>query len=164
MRHIMRLLLVLFCFTVTPIYSQSNYASFSGTVSDPQQKVLAGCSVMVTSETTGALRQTVTNELGSFQITGLLPGDYKVTLQYSGCPINCGISHSPKRDFSIPMPSLVKPDQTCSCGKPKKRYGSCENRRRAWHRLMRAPKIRSVCHRTPAAPEFTSSCGLTSVG
>jgi Carboxypeptidase regulatory-like domain len=84
MRHIMRPFLVLFCFIATPVYSQSNYASLSGTVSDPQQKILAGCSVQLTSETTGASRQTVTNDLGSFQITGLLPGDYKVSVQSSG--------------------------------------------------------------------------------
>ena len=83
MRHI-RLFLFVFCLAATPVYSQSNYASLSGTAWDPQQKVLAGCSVQLTSETTGATRQTVTNELGSFQITGLLPGDYKLTAQANG--------------------------------------------------------------------------------
>ena len=65
-------------------YSQSNYASLNGTVFDPQQKVLAGSAVQLTSENTGASRSAVTNELGSFQITGLLPGDYKVSVQSSG--------------------------------------------------------------------------------
>ncbi|HEY0727966.1 MAG TPA: carboxypeptidase-like regulatory domain-containing protein, partial [Pyrinomonadaceae bacterium] len=64
--------------------SQSNYATLSGTVFDPQQNVLAGGSVMVTSETTGASRSAVTNDSGSFQITGLLPGAYKVTVQANG--------------------------------------------------------------------------------
>ena len=84
MRNIMRLLLVLFCFIATPVYSQSNYASLSGTISDPPQKILGGCSVLLTSETTSASRQAIINELGSFQITGLLPGDYKVSVQSSG--------------------------------------------------------------------------------
>ena len=83
--RIMRLSLVVFCLLIArPGYSQSNYASLSGTVLDPQQKVVAGCSVQVTSETTGASRSAVTNDLGSFQITGLLPGDYKVSVQASG--------------------------------------------------------------------------------
>ena len=65
MRYILRLsLLVLFAL---PAYSQSNYASLSGIVYDPQQKVLAGSSVQLTSETTGATRSAVTNDLGSFQ-------------------------------------------------------------------------------------------------
>ena len=82
MRHILRLsLVVLFAL---PAYSQSNYASLSGTIYDPQQKVLAGCSVQLTSETTGASRSAVTNDLGSFQITGLLPGDYKISAQAAG--------------------------------------------------------------------------------
>ncbi|HEY0760973.1 MAG TPA: carboxypeptidase regulatory-like domain-containing protein, partial [Pyrinomonadaceae bacterium] len=80
-----RLSLVVFCLLIaSPVYSQSNYASLSGTVFDPQQKVLAGSSVQVTSENTGASRSAVTNELGSFQITGLLPGDYKISVQASG--------------------------------------------------------------------------------
>lgn len=68
----------------TTANSQSNYATLSGAVFDPQQNVLAGCSVQVTSETTGASRSAVTNDLGTFQITGLLPGAYKVTVQASG--------------------------------------------------------------------------------
>jgi hypothetical protein len=83
--RIMRLSLVVFCLLMASrAYSQSNYASLSGTVFDPQQKVLAGSSVQLTSENTGASRSAVTNELGSFQITGLLPGDYKVSVQASG--------------------------------------------------------------------------------
>jgi len=85
----MRKVLPLFTFVfllsaATTANSQTNYATLSGTVFDPQEKVLAGCSVQVTSENTGAERRTVTNDLGSFQITGLLPGDYKVTVQATG--------------------------------------------------------------------------------
>ncbi|HEU4931229.1 MAG TPA: carboxypeptidase regulatory-like domain-containing protein, partial [Pyrinomonadaceae bacterium] len=83
--RLMRLSLVVFCLLIASrAYSQSNYASLSGTVYDPQQKVLAGSSIQLTSETTGASRSAVTNESGSFQISGLLPGDYKVTVQASG--------------------------------------------------------------------------------
>ncbi len=64
--------------------AQSNYASLSGTVLDPQQKVVAGAAVQLTSETTGASRQTVTNELGAFQITGVLPGDFNLSVQATG--------------------------------------------------------------------------------
>ncbi len=76
--------LVFFLSAATTVNSQSNYATLSGTIFDPQQKVLAGCSVQLTSENTGAWRSAITGELGSFQITGLLPGDYKVSVQATG--------------------------------------------------------------------------------
>jgi hypothetical protein len=85
----MRKVLQLFIFlcllsTATTTNSQSNYATLSGIIYDPQQNVLAGCSVQLISEATGASRAAVTNNLGSFQITGLLPGDYAVSVQAAG--------------------------------------------------------------------------------
>src|SRR6185503_9011492 len=68
----------------TAVNAQSNYASLSGTVSDPQQKVLAGCNVQLSSTSTGASRVATTNEEGVFQITGLLPGDYNLIVQSPG--------------------------------------------------------------------------------
>ena len=109
MRHILRLsLVVLFAL---PAYSQSNYANLSGTIFDPQQKVLAGCSVQITSETTGASRSAVTNDLGSFQITGLLPGDYKVSVQASGFAtltqkITLEVGQSMTLDLSLKVASV----------------------------------------------------------
>ena len=71
-------------FLSTAVNAQSNYASLSGTISDPQQKVLDGCNVQLASISTGASRQAVTNEQGVFQITGLLPGDNNLTVQAPG--------------------------------------------------------------------------------
>lgn len=84
MRNVLHLFLLVFFLSAITANSQSNYATLSGTIFDPQQKALPGCSVQLTSESTGASRSAVTNDLGSFQITGLLPGDYKVTVQASG--------------------------------------------------------------------------------
>ena len=64
-------------------FGQSNYASLSGTVYDPGQKVVVGAVVNLTSVNTEASRQVTTNEQGTFQFTGLLPGDYKLTIQDS---------------------------------------------------------------------------------
>ncbi len=83
MRKVLQLIIFVFFLSATA-NSQSNYATLNGTISDPEQKVVAGCPVQLTSENTGAARSAVTNELGSFQITGLLPGDYKVSVQASG--------------------------------------------------------------------------------
>src|SRR6185503_17961062 len=83
MRNFVHLFFLLLALS-TAVNAQSNYASLSGTVSDPQQKVLAGCNVQLASNSTGASRQAVTNEQGVFQITGLLPGDYNLTVQSPG--------------------------------------------------------------------------------
>lgn len=65
-------------------YGQSNYASLSGTVFDPQQKAVAGATAELISQSTHAARQVVSNEQGIFQITGLLPGEYQLTVQAQG--------------------------------------------------------------------------------
>jgi Carboxypeptidase regulatory-like domain len=83
-RAVQVLLFVFVLSSATAVKSQSNYASLSGTVFDPQQKVLAGCAIQLTSETTGASRQTVTSDMGVFQIIGVLPGDYNLSVQAQG--------------------------------------------------------------------------------
>jgi hypothetical protein len=77
-------LLVLFLFTASRAHSQSNYASLSGTVADPQERVLAGCSVQLISDSTGASRQTTTSEVGLFQISSVPPGVYTLSVQAPG--------------------------------------------------------------------------------
>ena len=68
----------------TTANSQSNYASLSGTVLDPQKKVIPGASLQLTSESTQASRLITSNEQGVFQFTALLPGEYKLTVQAPG--------------------------------------------------------------------------------
>src|SRR6202022_2130802 len=67
-----------------PVLAQSNYASLSGTVYDPQHQAIPGASVQLTSDSTHAVRQVISNEQGIFQITGLLPDLYKVSVQAPG--------------------------------------------------------------------------------
>jgi len=63
---------------------QSNYAGLNGTVFDPQQQVIPGAQVQLTSVSTRAVRQVRSNEEGMYQITGLLPGDYKLAAEVHG--------------------------------------------------------------------------------
>jgi hypothetical protein len=63
---------------------QSNYARLNGTVFDPQQQVVPGASLRLISVTTEATRQVVSNEHGMYQITGLLPGEYKLRAEATG--------------------------------------------------------------------------------
>src|SRR5258706_11474191 len=76
-----QLLLSLIAF---PVFAQSNYASLGGTVYDPQHQAIPGASVQITSDSTHAVRQIISNEQGMFQITGLLPDLYEVTVLAPG--------------------------------------------------------------------------------
>jgi hypothetical protein len=76
---------VLLLFVIAfPVFAQSNYGSVSGTIFDPQHQAIPGASVQLTSDSTHATRQATSNEQGIFQITGLLPDLYKVTVQAPG--------------------------------------------------------------------------------
>ena len=110
MRKILQLFTVVFFLSVAA-NAQSNYATLSGTIFDPQQKVLAGCSVQLTSENTGASRSAITSELGSFQITGLLPGNYTVSVQATGFAtltqkITLEVGQSMTLDLSLKVASV----------------------------------------------------------
>ncbi|MBC8029050.1 MAG: carboxypeptidase regulatory-like domain-containing protein [Pyrinomonadaceae bacterium] len=63
---------------------QSNYVALNGTVFDPQQQVIPGAEVQLTSLSTRAVRQVRSNEQGNYQITGLLPGEYKLAAEAQG--------------------------------------------------------------------------------
>jgi hypothetical protein len=76
-----RLALLSLLALVMPALGQSNYAVLSGSVTDPQQRPVAGASVQLKALATGAVRQVVTNEQGLFDAPGLLPGDYELTAQ-----------------------------------------------------------------------------------
>jgi carboxypeptidase family protein len=77
--------IVLLClFTSIVCAAQSNYASLIGTVLDPQQHIVPGAEVNLTSMSTQANRQARSNEQGTYQITGLLPGEYKLTAVVQG--------------------------------------------------------------------------------
>lgn len=63
------------------VYAQSNYASLSGTVVDPDQKVVPSAVITLTALNTHATRQGSSNEQGTFQFTGLLPGEYQLEVR-----------------------------------------------------------------------------------
>ena len=85
MRKVLQLsVFVFFLSAAITANSQSNFATLSGTVFDPQQKALPGCTVQLTSDSTRASRQSVTNESGTFQITGLAPGNYELLVHAQG--------------------------------------------------------------------------------
>ncbi len=67
-----------------PILAQVNTVNLSGTVLDPQQLAVAGAKVTVKSRTTGATRSVESGGDGHYQIIGLPPGDYELTVEAKG--------------------------------------------------------------------------------
>ena len=59
-------------------------ASLEGTVADKSGAVVAGASVTATNQATGVSRNTVSGESGSYRISGLSPGRYKVDVEATG--------------------------------------------------------------------------------
>ncbi len=67
-----------------PAAAQQPVGSISGVVTDPNGGVIPGAKVTVSSLSTGATRVVQTNESGFFQASTLLPGAYKVVVEYTG--------------------------------------------------------------------------------
>jgi hypothetical protein len=78
------IVVLLFSFAASSALGQSNYAGLSGTVCDPQRQPIPGAGVQVKSASTQAARQVNADEQGAFQINGLLPGEYTLTVQAQG--------------------------------------------------------------------------------
>jgi hypothetical protein len=66
------------------VFGQSNYASLSGVVFDPQRQVVPGAFVQLTSLSTHLVREVNSNDSGAFQVPGLLPGEYKLSVEAKG--------------------------------------------------------------------------------
>ena len=66
------------------VLSQSNYAVLVGTVIDPQGRSFAGATLVLTAVDTHAVRQATTNQAGIFQISGLQPTEYELSVQAAG--------------------------------------------------------------------------------
>src|SRR5262245_16772201 len=75
---------VLVLFTASAEASAQSTAQVSGTVSDQTGAVLPGVEVTVTQTETGLTRTAVTNETGSYTITSLPVGSYRLEATLPG--------------------------------------------------------------------------------
>src|SRR5215469_16176882 len=64
--------------------AQVNTATLLGTVSDPQGLPVQGARLTVTNLVTAAQRTTTTDENGHYNLVGLPPGQYKMTVDGGG--------------------------------------------------------------------------------
>ena len=99
------------CVSVSAL-AQSNYAMLGGTVVDPQQHVVVGATVQLTSVGTHAVRRVISNEQGMFQITGLQPGDYELNVEAKGFasvsqPLRLEVGQQLALDVSLKLASVT---------------------------------------------------------
>jgi hypothetical protein len=66
------------------MHAQSNYAVVRGSILDPQHRPIAGAQIHVLTRETGATREVVSNEVGLYEIAGLEPGAYTLTVDHPG--------------------------------------------------------------------------------
>jgi hypothetical protein len=64
--------------------SQSNYAVVRGSIVDLQHRVVVGAHVRIVASETGAEREVVSNSDGLYEIAGLQPGKYSLTVDRTG--------------------------------------------------------------------------------
>jgi len=71
-------------FAQIAIQAQSNYAVVRGSILDPEHHTIAGASIQIVAVGTGTQRQVVSNATGLYEIAGLQPGAYKITVNSAG--------------------------------------------------------------------------------
>jgi len=78
-------MMLLFVALSTQAFGQAGTnASLSGTVTDASQAVLPGATVIATNNSTGVQAKATTNNAGIYNLAGLQPGTYKVTVEMTG--------------------------------------------------------------------------------
>ena len=70
--------------TVPALAQQGQFSALQGRVLDEQGGALPGVVVVVTHQERGTFRQVVTNHDGSYFVTGLIPGPYRVSAELTG--------------------------------------------------------------------------------
>jgi hypothetical protein len=74
------ILLVILMLSAATASAQVNTATLSGTVFDPQNLGVKGAKVTLTNAATGATRTAVTDDNGRYNLVGIPPGRYKMTV------------------------------------------------------------------------------------
>src|SRR5882724_1918757 len=68
----------------TSLPAQSIFGALTGIVSDPSQSVVAGATLKLRDEQSGALRDTATNSEGYYTFVSVPPGKYELTITVNG--------------------------------------------------------------------------------
>ena len=81
-----KMIFVVFCLAIALVtaHGQSNYADVRGSILDPQHRPIPGAQIRITAVGTGAERAVTANANGLYEIAGLQPGSYTMTVDSSG--------------------------------------------------------------------------------
>jgi carboxypeptidase family protein len=74
----------LLAIAAAPSSAQQGQSSVQGRIVDEQGAALPGVTVLVTHQASGMFRQVVSNPDGSYYVTGVLPGAYRITADLPG--------------------------------------------------------------------------------
>jgi hypothetical protein len=69
---------------VTPLVAQQGTSEIAGRVTDEQGAVLPGASIVITNEATGVFREVVSGPEGTYFVSQLIPGRYKIAAKLTG--------------------------------------------------------------------------------
>ena len=107
-------LAVLLCLVPSQtLQAQSGNASVGGFVQDPTQAFIPGVSVTVTNTQTGVATTVITNESGTYNVSGLLPGTYKLSAELAGfktqviSDVQLGQGASARYNFTLQVGALA---------------------------------------------------------
>jgi len=74
----------LFASASVPVWGQSSNATLSGTVTDASGLVIPGVTVTATNTSTGVVSRVLTNDVGVYVFSSLLPGTYRISAEQPG--------------------------------------------------------------------------------
>jgi len=78
------LLSFLAVFSTAALAQQGQFAAMQGRILDESGAALPGVTIVVTHQGSGVFRQAVSNPDGSYYVTGIVPGTYRITAELSG--------------------------------------------------------------------------------
>src|SRR5438552_2211716 len=87
---------------VSTVMAQSTTGSILGDVTDSSGARLPGATVRLVNEGTGATREVLTNEVGSYRFDALQPVEYTVTVEFQG------FAKATRKAIKVPVASQVK--------------------------------------------------------
>lgn len=99
---------------LTPAIAQQTTASLLGTVTDASGAAMAGVSVKATNLATNAVRETQTDQTGTYSMPSLTAGDYRLTAAHAGFQsqqvnrVTLQVDQTARVDFSMKVGTITE--------------------------------------------------------
>ncbi len=82
--HVGTLVALVFLVVVSPIAAQQGTSEIAGRITDEQGAVLPGANIVITNEATGVFREVISGPEGTYFVSQLVPGRYKISAKLTG--------------------------------------------------------------------------------